>query len=168
MARDEEEPEEKPEAGNKKSMMIVVILVVSLVCIGAGVFFYLKSSDGESSHPSAGKKSGKHAQKNEEPAAIFAMEPFVVNIRDNSDVRYLKLKVEFEVESEGKEVKAELDPYLPQVKDAILMLLTSKTLDEVKDVAGKTRLKQEIMSSACRIFPRGKVTKVFFTDFVVQ
>jgi flagellar protein FliL len=167
MAKDEEESEEKPE-GSKKTMMIVVVLVVSLACIGAGLFFYLKSSGGESSHSSGAKKSGGHAPKNEEPAAIFAMEPFVVNIRDNSDVRYLKLKVEFEVVAEGKEVKAELDPYLPQVKDAILMLLTSKTLDEVKDISGKTRLKQEIMSSACRIFPRGKVTKVFFTDFVIQ
>ncbi len=168
MARDEEEAEEKPEGGKSKTLIIVVALVVSLACIGGGVAFYLKSSGGESSHPAKAKKSGGHAPSSEELPAIFAMEPFVVNIRDNSDVRYLKLKVEFEVVAEGKEVKAELDPYLPQVKDSILMLLTSKTMDEVKDVAGKTRLKQEIMSSACRIFPRGKVTKVFFTDFVIQ
>jgi flagellar protein FliL len=168
MARDEEEAEEKPEGGKSKTLVIVIALVVSLACIGAGVAFYLKSSGGESAHPAKGKKSGGHAPSSEELPAIFAMEPFVVNIRDNSDVRYLKLKVEFEVVAEGKEVKAELDPYLPQLKDSILMLLTSKTMDEVKDVAGKSRLKQEIMSSACRILPRGKVTKVFFTDFVIQ
>ncbi len=168
MAKEEEESEEKPAAGGKKNMMMIVIGVVVLALVGGGAFFFLKGGGEEGGHSAPKKKSKARAAKEEEVPVIFAMEPFVVNIRDNSDIRYLKLKVEFEVVSEGKEVKTELDPYMPLVKDAILMLLTSKTLDEVKDVPGKTRLKQEIMTSACRILPRGKVTNVYFTDFVIQ
>lgn len=167
MARDEEEVEEKQEGGNTKKLIIIGSALLSLVCIAAGVTFYLKSNSEETAHSPGGEKSAGHAER-KGPPVIYGMEPFVVNIRDNSETRYLKLKVEFEVVSEGKEVKTELDPYLPQVKDSILMLLTSKTLDDVKDAPGKNRLKQEIMSSACRVFPRGKVTKVFFTDFVIQ
>lgn len=150
--------------GKKKTIIIVAALLVSLACIAAGVAFYLTSSGEEA----ANKPETEKGAKRHGPPAIFALEPFVVNIRDNADIRYLKLKVEFEVGAAGKEIKEEFDPYLPQVRDSILMLLTSKTLDEVKDVPGKNRLRQEIMTSACRIFPRGKIKQVFFTDFVVQ
>jgi len=161
MARDEdEEVEEKPEGGGSKKLMI--IYAISLLCVAGGVAFYFKSSSSKET------KHHAEAKSHEALPVIYGMDPFVVNIRDNADTRYMKLKVEFEVAAEGKEVKAELDPYMPQVKDAILMLLTSKTMDEVKDIAGKNRLKQEIMSSACRILPKGRVTKVFFTDFVIQ
>jgi flagellar protein FliL len=178
MARDEEEVEEKPEpaGGNKK---LIIILAVSLVCVAAGVFFYLKSSKPAAEESSS---SPKHTRsKRKVHTVIRGMEPFIVNLRDNSDVRYLKVKLEFEVvpegkdgkaeggkEGEGKEAKSELDPFLPQLKDSILMILTAKTVDEVKDTAGKDRLKQQIMSSASKILPEGMVTKVYFTDFMIQ
>ena len=172
MAKPEEHEKElkekqKPDGNKKKMIIIGTALLVSLVCIAAGVAFYLNSTTGETApQPDAGKDAVSAPKKG--PPLVYGLEPFVVNIRDNSDIRYLKIKVEFDVVSEGKEVKAELDPYLPKIRDSILMLLTSKSLQDVQDIPGKNRLRQEIMSTACRIYPRGKVSQVFFTDFVVQ
>ena len=170
MAKPEERDEElteKPKGNKKKLIIIGTAILVSLVCITGGVAFYLNSTSGEAARQPDTEK-GAVSVKIKGPPLIYGLEPFVVNIRDTTDIRYLKLKVEFEVVSEGKAVKAELDPYLPKVRDSILMLLTSKSLQDVQDIPGKNRLRQEIMSSACRIYPRGKVTQVFFTDFVVQ
>jgi flagellar FliL protein len=163
----EQEPADKPDGNKKKLIIIGTALLVSLACIAAGVAFYMNSTAKDAAHPPETEKSAD-AVKKKGPPVIYGLEPFVVNIRDNTDIRYLKLKVEFEVVAEGKEVKAELDPYLPKLRDSILMLLTSKSLQDVQDLPGKSRLRQEIMSSASRILPRGKVNQVFFTDFVVQ
>ena len=163
----EDEPVAKPEGNKKKLIIIGTAILVSLVCITGGVAFYLNSTSEDTAHSPESEK-GAVSSKKSGPPSIYSLEPFVVNIRDTTDIRYLKVKVEFEVVSEGKEVKAELDPYLPKVRDSILMLLTSKSLQDVQDIPGKNRLRQEIMSSACRIYPRGKVSQVFFTDFVVQ
>ncbi len=163
----EEESVEKPEGGKKKLIIIGTAILVALACIAGGVAFYLNSTAGEAADQPGGKKAESSSKKHE-ATALYPVEPFVVNIRDNTDVRYLKVKLEFEVIAAGPEVKAEFDPYLPKLRDSILMLLTSKTLADVQDLPGKTRLRQEIMTSAVRIFPRGKVTQVFFTDFVVQ
>ena len=61
-------------------------------------------------------------------ANIFPLEPFIVNIYDGQELRYLKVKVEMEMASPA--VKAELDGRLAPIRDAILVLA------EFKDHAG--------------------------------
>ncbi|MGA7827569.1 MAG: flagellar basal body-associated FliL family protein [Geobacteraceae bacterium] len=48
------------------------------------------------------------------------------------------------------------------------MLLSSKTLLDIRDQQGKNQLRQEIFTVANNILPPGKLKKVYFTDFVVQ
>jgi len=50
----------------------------------------------------------------------------------------------------------------------VLVLLTTKTLQDVQDVQGKNQLREEILAAVSKIVAQGKVTKVYFTDFVVQ
>ncbi len=72
------------------------------------------------------------------------------------------------MEVSGEEVKTELAARQAQLRDAILVLLSAKTLLDVRDQQGKNQLRQEIFSTVGRILPPGKVQKVYFTDFVVQ
>ncbi|MBV5337314.1 MAG: flagellar basal body-associated FliL family protein, partial [Deltaproteobacteria bacterium] len=97
---------------------------------------------------------------------VFSLEPFIVNIYDGQELRYLKVKVELEMA--GPAIKAELDGRLAAIRDAILVVLTTKTLQEVQDAQGKNQLREEILTAISKIVAQGKVTKVYFTDFVVQ
>jgi len=65
-------------------------------------------------------------------------------------------------------IKAELEGQLAAIRDAILVVLTTKTLQEVQDVQGKNQLREEILAAISKIVAQGKVSKVYFTDFVVQ
>ncbi len=67
---------------------------------------------------------------------MYPLEPFIVNIYDGQEIRYLKVKVEFGLAS--PEAKAELDPRQAPLRDAILVLLTTKTMQDIQDMRGRT------------------------------
>jgi flagellar FliL protein len=97
---------------------------------------------------------------------MYPLEPFIVNIYDGQELRYLKVKIEMEMAGAG--VKTEVDARLAPIRDSILVLLSSKTLQDIQDVQGKNQLKEEIMGAINKNLPPGKIAKVYFTDFVVQ
>lgn len=170
-AKDEQVKEEQAPAGKKKlfiiigaAVAVVIVAVVLVLTLGGGS---KKEGSGEAK---AEKKAASHGGGGAEGApvagTVFPLEPFIVNIYDGQEVRYLKVKVEFEMS--GPEVKPEVELRQAPLRDAILVLLTTKTLQEIQDLQGKNQLREEILASVNKILPPGKVTRIYFTDFVVQ
>jgi flagellar FliL protein len=94
------------------------------------------------------------------------MDPFIVNLMDNNGERYLKLAIQLEI-SDPKGV-AELDQMKPKLRDNVLDLLSAKSVKELMDMAGKQRLREEIAMRLNTFLTTGKVSKVYFTEFVIQ
>jgi len=181
MAKDEQAAAEAEGGGDKKKYIIIGAAVVVAIILGAVVFMMMGKGDKKET-----KKEGAEAQTEakaegkaeggghgaaaggKEGAAtnIYPLEPFIVNIYDGQELRYLKVRVELEMVGQG--VKPELEARLAPIRDAILVLLSTKTLQEVQDIQGKTQLKDEILGAVNKHIPPGKIAKVYFTDFVVQ
>jgi flagellar FliL protein len=102
----------------------------------------------------------------QETFAVWPMDAFVVNIAETNGERYLKIVIQLEVSDPG--VGPELEQLKPRIRDSILDLLTPKTYKDLMDMAGKQRLREDIAGRINNILQRGKVTKVYFTDFVIQ
>jgi len=162
---------------DKKKLFIIIGAAVALLAIGGVAIFFLGGSKGDKApgHETAkveAKAEGGHgeAKGGEGGAAgvtsIYPLEPFIVNIYDGQELRYLKLKVEFEMAS--PQVKPELEAKMAPLRDAILILLTTKTMQEIQDLQGKNQLREQILAAVGKVVPPSKVTKVYFTDFVVQ
>lgn len=187
MAKDDQALAEQPEdGGSKKKLFIIIGAAVGVAVILAAVFMMMGKGDkkdkgkegGEAgsetkadagAHGAAPKaEAGAHGAAGAAGAAanIFPLEPFIVNIYDGQELRYLKVKVEIEMANAG--VKADLDGRLAPIRDAVLVLLSTKTLQDIQDVQGKNQLKEEILTSINKIIPPGKIAKIYFTDFVVQ
>lgn len=159
MASKDDQAVEKEPAKGKGKLKLILIICAAVVLSAGGVSAYFLLSGGH----------GKEAQaKTESKGApvIYSQDPFIVNIYDGQELRYLRVKVEMEVADE--EAKTELTGRQAQIRDTILVLLSAKTLLDVRDQQGKNQLRQEIFSAVGRLFPAGKLQKVFFTDFVVQ
>ncbi len=157
--------EEKPKAKSGKMKWIIagIIGLVAVAGIAAGVIFYMRSSgEEEGAEASAGKKE---AAVKKTPV-IYPLEPFIVNIHDGANLRYLKVKLEFEITT--PEAKEELNKIQAPMRDAILVLLSSKNLEDITMTDGKNKLRDEVMATVARVASPGKVTKIYFTDFVVQ
>ena len=188
MAKEDLASAETEDDGGKKKMMIIIGAAVAVALIlGIVAFMVLGKDDkkatkegeaaqtegaagaaGGAAAPAAGGHGGAPAAGGTaSPAAnIFPLEPFIVNIYDGQELRYLKVKVELEMA--GAIIKPEIEGRLAPIRDSILILLSAKTLQDVQDVQGKNTLKDEILNAINKNIPPGKVIKVYFTDFVVQ
>ena len=94
------------------------------------------------------------------------MSDFIVNLNEPLGRRYLKAKVELELD--GNSVKVEIDKRLPQLRDGILTMLSGKTYSDISDLTGKFQLRAEILSLLNGYLTTGKIKNVYFTEFIVQ
>lgn len=191
MAKEEQaSPEAEGEGGGKKKLFIIIGAAVAVALIlGVVAFMMLGNGDKKAKKEgeavqAEGAASGGHGAPAAAPAAgghggapaaggaagpsanIFPLEPFIVNIYDGQELRYLKVKVELEMV--GPAIKGEIEGRLAPIRDSILILLSAKTLQDIQDVQGKNTLKDEILGAINKNIPPGKIAKVYFTDFVVQ
>lgn len=191
MAKEEQAPAEAGDEGGGKKKMIIIIGAAVAVAIVLGVVAFMMLGKGDNKTAKEGgtaQAEGKAAEGGQggapaasagghgAPAAgaaaggpsanIFPLEPFIVNIYDGQELRYLKVKVELDMV--GPTVKGELEARLAPIRDAILVLLSAKSLQDIQDVQGKNTLKDEILAAINKHIPPGKISKVYFTDFVVQ
>jgi flagellar FliL protein len=162
MAREEKEEKVVEEVPQKKKLplkkLIIIGIAVVIVVTGGtvGTIYYKKSF---------GKK--EQQQQQAPVSAIWPMDPFIVNIQDpgGSD-RYLKIIVELDISD--KNCITELNQLKPKLRDNVLDLLSSKSYKDIMDISGKQRLREEIMMRLNSFLTGGKISKVYFTDFVVQ
>jgi flagellar FliL protein len=184
MAEEEAEGEGGEAAGEeeKKGLPIKLILIVVgvLALAGGGYFAYTNFFQEEAVEESAeGGKEGKEGEEGEEGAdgekkeelppdvgVMFTMDPFVVNLAGSKGKRFLKVTTTLELSS--PEVNPEFEENLQKITDSILVLLISKSFEDVYSVQGKFKLKDEITTRVNRFLVVGHVKDAYFTEFIVQ
>ncbi|MEO8046804.1 MAG: flagellar basal body-associated FliL family protein [Nitrospirota bacterium] len=172
-------PASAPVAAGISLKMVIIIVAGTLVLALGGSFAFFKlmaggHEEGEqkaeapaAKSPVQGEPEAKHvASKAGSPGAIYDVDPFIVNLADTPEVRYLKLTVKLELESQ--EASAELASRVPQLRDTILVLLTSKDAASIRTPQGKFQLRDEITQRVNSLLPKPGVRAAYFTDFVVQ
>ena len=164
MAKDAaKQPEE---GGGSKKKLIIIIAVVLVLLIGGGVGAFLFLSGGEEDKISPEQEQAELEKQAKQVGPMVNIETFIVNILDDEESRYLKAAITLEVDSEAASM--ELTERMPQVKDAILLLVGNKTFAELNDLQGKIQLRAELLNKINGILVKGKVKRIYFTDFVVQ
>ena len=158
MAEDKDEVKEEEEKTKKSKLKLIIIGVIVLL-LGAGGFFgYSKFM-----------KSNEEDTIKEEPVSIIIpLRSFVVNLYDKKGIgkRYLKITMEIEVSKEENKLKVE--NHMPQLRDTVLILLSSQTLKNINTMEGKLELKHAILLRMNQVLGNKTVQKIFFTEFVVQ
>lgn len=162
----EETPQEAPKSKKKLFIIIGAAVVLLLAGLAGGFFFYTSSQ----------KKAAEEEQKQNQvhvpeinPVNLGPMvdiNDFVVNIISGEETHYVKvaLTVELSNEPSAEEIKMRM----PQMRDAIILILGSKDYRELQDIQGKKQLKAELLSRINSIIQSGKVVSIYFTEFVVQ
>jgi len=181
MAEEEAEEGGGEAAGEeeKKGLPIKLILIVVgvLALAGGGYFAYTNFFQEEAVEESA--EGGKEGEEGEEGAngekkeelppdvgVMFTMDPFVVNLAGSKGKRFLKVTTTLELSS--PEVNPEFEENLQKITDSILVLLSSKSFEDVYSVQGKFKLKDEITTRVNRFLVVGHVKDAYFTEFIVQ
>ena len=170
----EEDKESKPDAAGTESKgsakKWIIIGVVALVLAGGGYatwdFLLAERFLGKNNQQTEETEHSTAEVKDETFGSIHEMEPFIVNLLGREGKRYLKTTIEFEVEND--DIKKKLTQRNPQLRDAILLLLTSKSFEDISKPKGKLQLKNELIARINQILPGTGIRTLYFTEFVVQ
>ncbi|HSR10251.1 MAG TPA: flagellar basal body-associated FliL family protein [Thermodesulfobacteriota bacterium] len=155
---------------NKKpprTLKILILAGCAVVVLAGGAVGLLALAPTGGDGSFFGKLIGhRAAEKPHGPGHIYKMEPILVNLADPGQLHYLK--VTLHLEDSQEKPNAEYEKRLPQLRDSILTILSSKTHKEIMTAEGKTALREEIKGRMNQILASFKVRNIYFTEFVVQ
>ena len=156
--------------GGKKPWGMIIGIIVGLLVLGGGgyyayiTFFQAKVAE---EAPAEGKEGASKEVKEEGNLGVMVpLDPFIVNLAVSAGKRFLKVTISLELSA--PEVHAELKVNIQKVTDSILVLLSSKTFEDVYSVQGKFKLKDEVTTRVNRFLVVGHVKDAYFTEFIIQ
>ncbi|MGB9715105.1 MAG: flagellar basal body-associated FliL family protein [Thermodesulfovibrionales bacterium] len=153
----EQVQEVKPKKFNKKIIIIIGGALLFLLISGFVAYILLHSS----------AKSDDASHKKEEKslkATLVPIEPLILNLSDQG--KFLKITMQFEISDPS--YQQIVSDYIPQLKDAIIILISSKSSDSISSPEGKLQLKDEILLRANQTVGKDIFKNLYFTEFVMQ
>ncbi len=180
---DELEAAAEETAAPKSPMMKVLGGIVALAVLGGGGWYaytnFIKAAPGEEQTADQTTPAGETPKEGESalPASeeedvspnlgvMFSLDPFIVNLAGSGGKRFLKVTISLELSSPP--VHTEIKQNAQKITDSILVLLSSKTFEDVYSVQGKFRLKDEITTRVNRFLALGHIKDAYFTEFIIQ
>ena len=152
-----------PKKGGK--LKIIVLALVGVLVLVGGVIAYLLMS----SPPDAEGAEGADAEQVERKPPVYeTLAVFTVNLSDHQHF----LQTELQLALENVEAQQLVKDRMPEVRDVLIRLLSSKTVDELTQADGKDRLADEIrqqLNGVLGVQSDGEgVRKVLFAAFIIQ
>ncbi|HPZ81514.1 flagellar basal body-associated protein FliL [Candidatus Sordicultor fermentans] len=156
-------PEETEDLEKKKSFSFqMIMLIVTLALLAFMIFVYLHQSG---MWDKLFASSPQEAKATSSFIYIFEQN-FLVNLSDKDILRYLKMTLGVEISDQR--VVEEIKNKTVEIRDAIITLVSAQTSEDLSTTEGKEKLKLLIADSINSFLTSGKVTKVYFVDFVMQ
>ncbi|MFW5489296.1 MAG: flagellar basal body-associated FliL family protein [Desulfovibrio sp.] len=166
------EEETQQEAPRKKFGFLkwLILLLLLLILAGGGYYVYAKffAAPGDGADKPVAEESQKDKGSGEVQGFkdLVTLPTFVVNLADPLGRRYLKLSMDVEVTDE--EASKKLTNSEAQVRDAIILLLSSKSFQDLSTIEDKIMLKKQVVERLNQVLGGPKVLRVYFTEMVVQ
>lgn len=150
--------------GSGKKMILMAVVGILILGGGGGAAWYFMG--GTEEKPDAHEEQAKAEGGHEEPGPVMELEPFLLNLADHDELRFLKVSIKLELDR--PEEKTDFHNKTPAIRDALLVLLSSKESQLLRTVNGKRRVREEIMTRVNGVMSKGKIANVYFTDFIIQ
>ena len=181
--------------GSKKLLIIIAAAVVALGGAGGGAWFFMNkghadeeamadADEGEHEADAKDAKSEKGKSKKDKKAkkgkaaepklpAIYVefAPPFVVNFDAKGVMRFLQVSIQ--VMTRDHETSEMIKLHDPKIRNNMLLLLGSQTLDTISSMEGKEALRKQSLETIAKIVEDEggegkKVEDLYFTSFVMQ
>jgi len=148
--------EAKPKKSKKMLFIIIGVLVLALGGGGAA-FFLMKKKHADEEGAGA---DGAHAEEKHEapappkrdpktPPTFLPLDSMVVNLADPGGNRFVQLGITLQLDD--PKLAEDMKPYMPAIRNAILMLISQRTAEQMLAVEGKEDLSQDIIAEVSGI-----------------
>ncbi|RDU58020.1 flagellar basal body-associated protein FliL [Helicobacter sp. MIT 99-5507] len=165
-------------SNNKFIVIIIIVLILVALLLGVAFYFMTKSpaqeeaaqmqnavtqDNAQTGNASIGASSSGNYMR---VGSIYQLDQFIVNLLAQSGRRYLKTTISLEMTN--PELQNEIVTKLPAIRDTIIDVLSSKSLEEVSTTRGKEKTKEEIVQRLNEFLVDGKIRNIFFVDYAIQ
>jgi flagellar protein FliL len=158
--------EDASSGAGKKKKLIIIGAVVAVLLAGGGGAFYMKKKAADEAAAAAAEEGGDEESDSESAAAHKApakshakddhaapptfvpLDPFVVNLTDRDQDRYAQVGLSLQIDD--PKLADQVKTYMPAIRNAILLLLSHKSSEDLLNPEGKERMAQEIRRDAAR------------------
>lgn len=161
-----------PAKKRKRSARKLALLLVLVLGAGAaGASYYLGEQAPEAPLKPGRAKAATAKAATARPPVFVTLEPFTVNLqREDASSQYLQVGLTLKAtdESVTEAVKARM----PEIRNRVLLLLSSKRASEISTLDGKKALSAELTREIAQPLAGSAAAKnldsVLFTSFVIQ
>lgn len=157
-------------APKKKSKLpLIIILVVVLAGGGGAAWWFLKGKKPDATPNAASAAAAADAKP---PLYTQLDKDFTTGLRrTDTEDHYLQLEIKIKIVNE--KVSEKIAQRTPEIRSALLLLMTSKSSEDLKTVEDKQRLANEMAAVINKIINSTKpetdgVLGVYFTSFMLQ
>jgi flagellar FliL protein len=154
----------------KKKLPIAVVIGVGLAA-GAAVAVFAIGPKFASASPSAKAKadSAEHAKTTEHdltPPSMHILENLVLNPAGSGGSRFLLTSVGLQLKDAS--VLESVKSREPQVRDLVLHVLGTKTVDDLVSMDNREGFKKELQVALDSLLGHGAIKAIYFPQFVIQ
>jgi flagellar FliL protein len=167
MANEAEEKGEA-EAPPKKKRLPLILAIVGAVVLGsaAGVFVAGPMLAGKSAGEAAKEAEVEKAAEDATPKPVYQIDNLVLNPAGTEGTRFLMATVAVQVPDEA--AMALLKERDLELRDAVLRVLGTKSVEELADVSRRDSLKVELFGVLSKQLPAKTVREIYLPQFVIQ
>lgn len=135
-----------PSGGSSKKWIIAI--VAALVALGAagGLAFYFLQGKADATEDEGAERPA--AKRKAAQPSFVPLDVFIVNLADRDVERFAQIGITMQVEDTS--VSDELKVYMPAIRNAVIMILSHKTSDDLLTQEGKELLAREVRREAAR------------------
>ncbi len=172
MAKNKDTTQEQDQAPKKKrsKLKVLAIAVPVLIALGVGGYFAYSTFLGGAGSPDSQEQAAEDRRTNATASQVetemVELPTLLVNLADPLGKRYLKMTASLEVLDE--EAAGSISSSMARIKDSLILLLSSKTYDELSSMENKIMLKKAIVKRLNQILGRAVIKRVYFTEFIIQ
>lgn len=153
---------EKSKPNKKGKLLVIIIIILALGGGIGGTWYYMQGQINElAADPEKPKKK---------PTTFVELDIFVVNLLPEESNSYLQ--VGLTIKTHETEIVQAIDNQMPEIRNRILLLLSSKKASEISTIIGKQQLTAEITNELRQVFDseemQSDIVDVLFTSFVIQ
>lgn len=157
-----------PKGGKSFLLMLIPILLVALSGGGWIAFSYYPELMivADVFGRDIGKETPEEETEPTEYGQFKELQGLIVNPSDSEGTRYLMLNIAIEALDAG--VLEQVGQMELVIRDTILKQLSKRTVRELSDITLRDQIKTDLKASINDILQDGEITRLYFTQYVLQ
>ena len=152
---------------NKAILLGIIVVVQALVAIGLTQFLIVPKMGIQGSDMS-GRQGVEANAEMPEMGVLVGLNEIIVTLESSKPGKPRYLRIDINLEVKNALVGEVVSTRLPQLRYMVIMILSTKTAEDLSRPEGKKGLRDEIFRAIDEKMPEGTLMNVYFSALVVQ